>query len=34
VRELLCNPCNTVIGMAREIPELLRLAADYLEKHS
>lgn len=34
VRELLCNPCNTSIGAMHENPELLRLAANYLEKYA
>jgi hypothetical protein len=32
VRGLLCDPCNTGVGMFRDNPELLRGAADYLEK--
>ena len=31
VRGLLCNRCNTMIGQARERPEVLRAGADYLE---
>ncbi len=34
VRELLCNPCNLMIGLAQESPETLRSGAEYLEKHS
>lgn len=30
VRRLLCNKCNSMIGYAREIPEILESAADYL----
>jgi len=30
VRRLLCNKCNTMLGYAREIPEILESAADYL----
>lgn len=33
VRELLCNNCNTAIGLLKESPELIRLAAHYLDKH-
>ena len=32
VRGMLCNGCNSAIGMAREDPTILRAAADYLEK--
>src|SRR3990167_1872093 len=32
VRELLCRGCNAVIGHSRENPEILRRAAEYLEK--
>jgi hypothetical protein len=31
VRGLLCNRCNTMIGQARERPEILRAGAVYLE---
>ncbi len=31
VRGLLCLHCNTVIGYARDNPEVLRAAADYLK---
>lgn len=34
VRELLCSFCNWTIGHAKENPETLRLAAEYLEKHN
>lgn len=34
VRRLLCFRCNTVLGLMRENPKLLRSAADYLEKHN
>lgn len=33
VRELLCHPCNTMLGYAHESPDRLRAAATYLEKH-
>lgn len=32
VRGLLCGTCNTALGMAKDNPELLRAAADYLER--
>lgn len=32
VRSLLCSTCNTMIGMAKDNPFILRSAADYLEK--
>jgi hypothetical protein len=31
VRSLLCHPCNTMIGLSGENPEILRLGADYIE---
>lgn len=33
IRELLCNHCNTMIGLAKESPELLRVAINYLITH-
>src|SRR5262252_8525896 len=33
VRELLCLRCNVTLGQLDERPELLRAAADYLERH-
>jgi hypothetical protein len=32
VRALLCNPCNLMIGNARELPRVLRAGAAYLER--
>lgn len=33
-RALLCSLCNFAIGQFKEKPELLRKAADYLERHA
>lgn len=33
VRGLLCNVCNTGIGMLQDSPSILRAAAEYLEKY-
>lgn len=33
-RGVLCNRCNTAMGMALDSPELLRRLADYLDSHS
>lgn len=33
IRELLCSRCNMMIGMARDNPEALINAAEYLKKH-
>lgn len=33
VRELLCNNCNTGIGLFKECPKRLSQAIDYLKKH-
>jgi hypothetical protein len=34
IRSLLCNACNTVIGLARENPSVLCAAAEYVKKHA
>lgn len=34
VRAVLCGRCNTMLGMGRDNPSILRAAADYLEKHT
>jgi len=34
VRGVLCNPCNTVLGHARDKIEVLEAAAEYLRKNS
>ena len=34
VRELLCQPCNKMLGCAEDSPEVLRAGATYLEKHN
>jgi hypothetical protein len=34
IRGLLCQSCNTSIGHLREDPEVIRAAADYVERHS
>lgn len=33
VRALLCQKCNTLLGMARESPIILSAAIGYLEAH-
>ena len=33
VREPLCRSCNLMLGHAKDDPQLLRAAADYLERH-
>jgi len=33
LRNILCHHCNTMIGLAKENPSILRKAAEYLEKH-
>ena len=34
VRGILCHHCNTAIGALKDNPSLMRIAADYVEKHS
>lgn len=33
VRDLLCRVCNRALGLFKDNPQLLRLAAEYIEKH-
>jgi hypothetical protein len=33
VRGVLCNPCNLILGLAKDSPVVLRRAADYLDYH-
>jgi ribosomal protein L34E len=33
IRGLLCHNCNFILGSAHDDPDVLRKAADYLEKH-
>ena len=34
LRGILCSQCNTALGMVRDSPDVLRRAADYLERYS
>jgi hypothetical protein len=34
VRQLLCSNCNTAIGLLKDNPALMRMAAAYVEKHA
>lgn len=34
IRQILCKPCNVMLGFARDNPEVLRGAADYVERHA
>lgn len=34
IRALLCNNCNPMLGHAKDNPETLRIAADYIERHA
>lgn len=34
IRELLCDACNTTLGLMKESSALLRSLAEYLEKHA
>lgn len=33
IRGVLCGGCNTALGQMKDNPEILRAAADYVEKH-
>src|SRR4051812_9183157 len=33
LRQFLCGPCNRLLGLANDDPELLRRAAAYIERH-
>jgi hypothetical protein len=34
LRGILCHNCNVTLGLMKDSPELLRAAADYLEKYA
>jgi len=34
IRDLLCSRCNMAIGLLLENPNIMRLAADYIERHN
>lgn len=34
IRDLLCGNCNNLLGHAKDNPETLRAAADYIERHA
>lgn len=34
IRALLCGSCNGMLGLAKDSPDTLRAAADYIEKHA
>lgn len=34
IRDLLCRVCNRALGLFKDDPELLKRAADYLERHN
>ncbi len=34
VRALLCHDCNTALGLLLDSPDLMRLAAAYVERHN
>ena len=34
VRGVLCNPCNIILGKAKDNPDILKNAANYLTEHS
>ena len=34
IRAILCNTCNAMLGMAKESPEILKFALNYLKKYN